>query len=163
MITKFVLNAILHHVGMSWIIISNREMKYERDKNNHQDWLNKGPWYNTSICLNLHGSIFEDFITHERTDRYNIICYLVSHDKIQPAYEDDEISIGDRSIPKDATTKPLKELGATIHFIYICIKLFIYNYDARCEAYINATKDMFKQIPQTMIKHLLQKKNPRNL
>ena len=28
-ITKFVLNAILNHVGMLWIIISNYEMKYE--------------------------------------------------------------------------------------------------------------------------------------
>ena len=53
MITKFVLNAILNHVGMSWIISSNKEMKHEIDENNHQDWLNKGTWYNTSICLNL--------------------------------------------------------------------------------------------------------------
>ena len=58
-ITEFVLNAILHHVGMSWIIISNKEIKYDMDVNNHQDWLNKGPWYNTSICLKLHGSRFE--------------------------------------------------------------------------------------------------------
>ena len=50
MITKFVLNAISHHVGMSWIICSNEKMKYEIDKNNHPDWLNKGPWYNTAIC-----------------------------------------------------------------------------------------------------------------
>ena len=50
MINKFVLNAILHHVGMSWIICSNKEMKYEIDEINHQDWLNKGPWYNTAIC-----------------------------------------------------------------------------------------------------------------
>ena len=28
-ITKFVLNVMLHHVGMSWIIISNQEMEYE--------------------------------------------------------------------------------------------------------------------------------------
>ena len=41
-ITKFVLNAILHHVGMSWIISSNKEMKYDMDKNNHQYWSNKG-------------------------------------------------------------------------------------------------------------------------
>ena len=68
MITKFVLNAILRHVGMSWIISSNKEMKYEMDKNNHQGWLNKGPWYNTSIYLKSHGSMFEDFITHARTD-----------------------------------------------------------------------------------------------
>ena len=42
MITKFVLNAILHHVGMSWIIRSNNEMKYEMEKSNHQYWFNKG-------------------------------------------------------------------------------------------------------------------------
>ena len=27
-ITKFVLNATLHHVGTSWIICSNKKMKY---------------------------------------------------------------------------------------------------------------------------------------
>ena len=50
MITKYVLNAILHNVGMSWIISSKDEMKYEIDKINHQYWLNTGPWYNTAIC-----------------------------------------------------------------------------------------------------------------
>ena len=49
MITKFVLNTILHHVGMSWIIFSNDKIKYEMDKSNHPDWLNKVTWYNTSI------------------------------------------------------------------------------------------------------------------
>ena len=49
MITKFVLNAILHHVGMLWIIFSNDEMKYEMDKINHPNWLNKGPWYKAGI------------------------------------------------------------------------------------------------------------------
>ena len=73
MISKSVLNAILHHVGMSWIISTNKEMNYEIGENNHQDWLDKGPWYNTYICLKLHGSIFEDFITHARTDRYNLM------------------------------------------------------------------------------------------
>ena len=88
MITKFVLNAILHHVGMSWIISSNEEMKYEIDESNHQDFLIKVPWYNTSICLRLHGSLFEDFITHARFDRYNFTCFLVAHDKIQPYGEE---------------------------------------------------------------------------
>ena len=106
-ITKFVLNAILYHVGMSWIIISNKEMKYDMDENNHQDWFNKGPWYNTSICLKLHGSKFEDFITQVRTDIYDLMCYLVAHYKMQPYYEYDEISIGDMSIPNDATPKSL--------------------------------------------------------
>ena len=36
MITKFVLNAILHHVGMWWIISPNEETKYDIHGNNHQ-------------------------------------------------------------------------------------------------------------------------------
>ena len=66
---------------MLWIISSNDDMKYEMEKMNHQDWLNKGPWYNTDICPMLHGSMFEDFITHARTNRYNLMCSLVLHDK----------------------------------------------------------------------------------
>ena len=66
MITKFVLNAILNHVRMSWIICSNEKIKYEIDESNHPDWLNKVTCYNTSICSRLHGILFEDFITHEK-------------------------------------------------------------------------------------------------
>ena len=98
---------MLHHVGMSWIISSNQEMEYEMDKTNHQDWLNKGPWYNTSICQKLNGSRFDDFITQARTDIYNIMCSLVAHDKMQPDYKDDESSNGDRSISDNATSKAL--------------------------------------------------------
>ena len=74
-ITKFVLDVILHHVGMSWIISSNKEMEYGMDENNHQNWLNRGPWYNISLCLKLHGSRFKEFITQARTDRYNIMSF----------------------------------------------------------------------------------------
>ena len=74
MVTKGVLNEIFHHVGMSWIICSNEKMKYEMDKSNHPDWLNKGPWYNTAICSRLHGSLFEDVIKYAGTDRYNLLC-----------------------------------------------------------------------------------------
>ena len=95
------------------------------DKNNHQYWLEKGPWYNTSICLQLYGSAFKDFITQARTEKYNLMCYLVAHDKMQQDYEDDKISLGDRSIPKDATPKSLIELGATLTFIVIWLKLIL--------------------------------------
>ena len=84
-----------------------------------QYWLNKGPWYNTSICLKLHGSIFEYFLIHARTDIYNFMCYLVAYDKIQRNYEDDESSIGYRSIPKHARTKAFKALCDTLNFIDI--------------------------------------------
>ena len=46
-VTKFVLNEMLHHVGMSWIITSNQEIEHGINKMNHHDWLNKSPWYNT--------------------------------------------------------------------------------------------------------------------
>ena len=74
------LNSILNHVGMLWIISSNEEIEYEIYKSNHQDWLNKVTWYNTAICPRLHGSLFEYFITNARTDKYNLMCSLVAHD-----------------------------------------------------------------------------------
>ena len=78
---------MLHHVGMSWLISSNQEMEYEMNKTNNQDWLNKSPWYNTSIFLKLHGSRFEGFITQAITDRYNLMCSLVAHDRLQLYYK----------------------------------------------------------------------------
>ena len=80
-------------------------MKYEMEKSNNPNFLNKGPWYNTSICSRLHLIMFEYFIRHERTDRYNILCYIVVHYKKQPAYEYEESIIGDRLIPKVMTTE----------------------------------------------------------
>ena len=63
-ITKFVLNAMLHHVGMSWIISSNKKMDHDKYTNsNHLDWFNTGPRYNKNICSKLHGNKFEDFVT----------------------------------------------------------------------------------------------------
>ena len=78
------------------------------------------------------------------------MCSLVAHDRLQLNYEDDDWSIGDRAIPDDAKIKTLEELGASINFIYILPKLLCENYDARCEAYINDMKVVFRQIPQTI-------------
>ena len=73
---------------------------------------------------------------------------------MQPDYEYDESIIGDRSIPKNATTEALEELGATLNFIHVSFKLFEDNYGSRRVSYITDMKDVFKQIPQTMIKAL---------
>ena len=88
------------------------------------------------------------------------MCSLVAHDKIQPAYEDEEISIGNRLIPKHATTESLEALGATLNFIVKQLKLLVDNYDAICVAYINTMKEIFKQVPLTIIKALTPKKDP---
>ena len=80
MITRFVLNAVLHHVGLSWIISSNKQIKYYIEESN-PDWLNKFPWYNTAIYYKLHGTVFEYSIRNARTYRYNLMCSITSFDK----------------------------------------------------------------------------------
>ena len=91
------------------------------------------------------------------------MCSLVAHDKIQPAYEDDEIIIGGRLIPKNSTVEALEALGANLNFIDIWLKLFEDNYEARCVAYSTDMKDMLKQIPPTIIKALTSKQKVQKL
>ena len=37
-VTEFLLNTLLHHVGMSWIIETHEQLKYDMDKD-HPDWM----------------------------------------------------------------------------------------------------------------------------
>ena len=71
-IASFVLNTVLRHVGMLWIIETNQNLEYDMEKHN-SDWITGGPCYNTYICKNLHGKVFEEFIINARTDGYNIM------------------------------------------------------------------------------------------
>ena len=77
-ITTFVLNKVLHHVGMLWIIETLEQLQYDMNKHN-SEWMTGGPWYTTSICKKLHRKVFEGFIRNARTDRYNIMCYIDAH------------------------------------------------------------------------------------
>ena len=47
-ITTCILNTMLHHVGMIWIIENHEDLKYDMELQN-SDWITGGPWYNTSI------------------------------------------------------------------------------------------------------------------
>ena len=89
------LNKKLHHVGLSWMISSIKQMKYDIKENNYSDCLNKGPRYNTAICSKLHINVFDGFIRNDKTDRCNIICSITAYDKQQPTYVDDSGSVGD--------------------------------------------------------------------
>ena len=132
-------------------------------KSNHLNWLNKGPWYNKNICSKLHGNKFEYFITQARTDRYNIMCSLVAHDRLQTDYQDNESIIDDIAIPNDATVKKLRSLGATFNFIDIWLKLIRKNYFARSESYSIAMEEMFKQIPQNVERALTSREKNQKL
>ena len=106
MITQFVLNTVLHHLGLSWIISSKNQMKYDTEENN-PDQLNKGLWYNTAICSKLHGTVFEDYIRSTITDRYNLMCSIPARNKLLPTYVDNEISGGGKVIPNNSTIAAL--------------------------------------------------------
>ena len=155
MITPFVMNSMLHHVGMSWITSLKEEMYYDNYTNSkYLGWFDTGPWHNKNICSKLYGTTFEDFIKQARTDRYNIMCSLVAHDSMQEYKQDNESSLGDREIPKDATVKALNSLGATFNFIDIWLHNFRHNYFDRSESYTVAMVEMFKTIPQNVGKPL---------
>ena len=91
------------------------------------------------------------------------MCFLVAHDKIQPYYKDDESSLGNKSIYKDSTPKALGAFGATLNFIDIWLKLFLDNYSARFDAYINSMNKMFKPIPLIVKKALTPKQKVQKL
>ena len=74
-ITTSVLDTMLHHAGILWIIETHEHLQYDIDKHN-SEWISGGPWYNPSICKKLHGNVSEGFIRNTRTDRYNIMCYI---------------------------------------------------------------------------------------
>ena len=58
-------------------------MNYDNFTNSKNlEWFDTGPWYNKNICSKLNGINFEDFITQARTDQYNIMCSLVSNDRL---------------------------------------------------------------------------------
>ena len=54
-------------------------------------------------------------------------------------------------------------MGATLNFIEIWIKPLEDNYEVRCVMYNKSTKEMFKQIPTTMIKSCIPKQRVQKL
>ena len=151
------LNSVFNHVDLSWIISSNKQMKYETEENN-PDWLNKGPWYNTAICSKLYETVFGYFIRNALTDRYNLMCSINEHDRQQPTYFYDAITAGGREITKNTTTAALKSLGATFNFIDSWLKHYQHNYQEILEMHHESIIELFKQITTMKPKPLSQDK-----
>ena len=146
-ITTFAFNKILHHVGMLWIIEDYEQLKYDTDIQN-SDCMTGGPWYNTSIWKKLHGKLFEGFIKNARTDRYHIMCYIDTHEKLHHSSScDDGISGGGCLLPKYSTTEALILLGATIYFIGCWLKGLEHNLLESCNLYTYYMEELFQKIP----------------
>ena len=91
------------------------------------------------------------------------MCSLVVHDRLQENEQDDEISLGDRVIPKDATVKALKSLGATFNFTDIWLHNFCHNYFERSVSYTATMVEMFKTISQNVGKPLTSREKNQKL
>ena len=71
---------MFQHVGLLWIIKNNIQLKFEIDVQVNQ-CLDKGPWYNTTICTTLNGQIFECYLKTVSRDRYYFMCGVDKYDK----------------------------------------------------------------------------------
>ena len=56
---------------------------------------------------------------------------MVTDDKQQHFYDDEESSIVDRPIPNNTITESLKALVTTLNFIDCWIKIFHHNYEVK--------------------------------
>ena len=101
-INSYVLNKVLHRVGISWKIETHEQLKYDMDKHN-PDWMICVPWYNTSICKKSHGTVFEEYIRNSITDRYNFMCYIDAHEKHNSSSIDDGSSGSGNVLPSNST------------------------------------------------------------
>ena len=111
-ITTFVLNKMLHHVGMIWIIENQEELKYDMDILN-SDWLLGRPRYNTSICKKLLGKLFEGFIIDTRNDMNNIMCSIDAYEREHKSPScDDGSSSGGCPVPITSTIEALESICA---------------------------------------------------
>ena len=95
----------------------------------------------------LHGTVFERYIRHARTDKYKLMCYIDSHEKHQPSSIDDGKSGGGSALPSNSTTEALILLSATIDSIDCCLKLLYHSYLERSNMYIETMKGLFQKIP----------------
>ena len=97
------LNTVLHHVGMSWIIETDKHLEYDMEKNN-SDCITGGPWQNKFIYKKIYVKVFEKFIRNARTDKYNLMCFIDAQKKKNPPEHDYENSGGGYTIQLNSTT-----------------------------------------------------------
>ena len=162
-ITTFVLNTMLHHVGMIWMIENHEDLKYDMEIQNSY-WRTGGPWYNTYMCKKLNGQLFEGFIINSRTDRYNIMCSIDAYERENQSSscDDGRSSVG-FPLPTNSTTAALGLLVATIYFIGCWLKSLEHNFIERCHMYTHFMKELFQKIPVELPNQPIPKEKRKSL
>ena len=65
----------------------------------------------------LHGSYFEDYVKTAIKDRYNLMCSIESHVRMNATGNYYASSDDGRSLPHESTVYSLVSLGLTLNFI----------------------------------------------
>ena len=132
------------------------------DKHN-SEFMTGGPWYNTSICKKSHGIFFQGFIRNARTDRYNIMCSIDTHEKEHQSSCDYGSGGGGYPLPSNSTTYVLDFLGETIDFISCGIKALEQFFTELCNIYVFNMGKLFQKILVELPKQPIPKKKSQSL
>ena len=107
-ITPFATNMVFQHIGLFWIIKSNKNLHFDSQKY-CITWILNVPWYNNMICSRLHGLVFEEYFTTAKRDKSNLMCSIEAHKKPQKPVNqnkpinDETSSGGARPLPLNST------------------------------------------------------------
>ena len=104
MVTNFLLNTVLHHVGLSWIIETNQQWEYDIDEHS-SNFLTNGHWYNIYISTKLYGTVFDIYIRNAITKSYISMCFIDARKKQQASCVNVGSSDGGKAIPPNSKTE----------------------------------------------------------
>ena len=76
-VTKFVLNKVLHHVGLSCILETNQKLEYDIYEHN-KDWLTNGTWYTHIPVQNYMEKCLKNILEMQKL-KYIILYVLLIH------------------------------------------------------------------------------------
>ena len=119
----FIKAVLFHRVGLSNIIQTKEKYYFSVDKRN-LCWCTGVPWYNTTICQNLHGSIFEDFFVTLRQDIYELMCGLQAYYRLNNKLSYANIFGGVIPLSEYSTINSLVYPYFSLNFINIWLKSF---------------------------------------
>ena len=103
------------------------------------EWCTGGPWFNETICRNLHGPIFQEFLVTAYQDRYNIICGIHDYNKKDKSNDAPNFG-GGRPLPEYSIINPLVSICVSINFMDTWINALAKKIEWHCWAYQEKTK-----------------------
>ena len=101
----------------------------------------------------MHGSYFEDYVTTAIKDRYNLICSIESHVRMNPTGNYYASSGDGRPLPHESSLYSLVFLGLTLNSIDSWMQSFKTNSLQQTTMYGDKMSEFFKKIHVTIIEH----------